>query len=119
MRLLVGLLMLVACQLHAATDSKHIVATYCDEFEKECIVCFEDLDMQEVQILQCEPEKKHAFHKKCLDEWWKTEKAKGNQQSCPMCRRVYIDYTTQGTRIQQPDFTSLTHFVRTIFCTCW
>ena len=52
--------------------------------EPKCSICFEKFNNDEEQ-LKCS----HIFHKKCIDEWTKT------QATCPICR-----YEIEG--VQKP-----------------
>jgi hypothetical protein len=53
-----------------------------EENESECPICLESLNKGEYEkVLEC----KHAFHKKCIDRWFKKD-----NDFCPMCRLKII-----------------------------
>lgn len=55
----------------------------------ECSICIDSLNLKRkknVIFLNCG----HAFHKKCLQEWVKTNINQGTCISCPMCREHII-----------------------------
>lgn len=55
-------------------------AVPCEEEEIYCAICYLGYDSQEL-IAQLQCNSAHAFHKNCIEGWFKT-----NKSSCPLCR---------------------------------
>ena len=50
---------------------------------KECSICFEDINENDKNILNCN----HIYHEKCIEKWFSI-----NHQ-CPLCRKSKFDKT--------------------------
>lgn len=58
----------------------------------ECPICLTDMaaDLEEIVEVFCIETVPHAFHKRCLEEWIY------KHNSCPLCRRDLVEYTTDS-----------------------
>jgi hypothetical protein len=52
----------------------------------ECAICYVTMYDNNEKILGC----KHAFHKKCISQWFGSQATRGVAKSCPMCRQEIL-----------------------------
>jgi len=56
-----------------------------EDQDKDCSICFEDMDSEDSMYLQpC----RHRFHKACINQW--LESPGGAGSTCPMCRNYIV-----------------------------
>ncbi|KAK2710067.1 hypothetical protein QYM36_013666 [Artemia franciscana] len=68
----------------------------------QCSVCFESYELQEsVRKLPCN----HLFHSRCVVPWLELH------DSCPLCRKTFVDEEKTNTRNESSPLTNLTIYV--------
>ena len=70
--------------------------------ESECSICYSSLSVDsEDEMMICELDCKHYFHKKCIKEWL----LKSEHKNCPLCRKyVYTCTQCNGSGFIYYDF---------------
>ncbi len=63
-----------------------LFGSYSDSFE--CSICSEDMTTRECVVTNCD----HCFCRACLEDWERSQLAKGQAVQCPQCRKLLSTY---------------------------
>jgi hypothetical protein len=65
------------------TENQHKIK---NKIDLQCSICIEDIKIKKTLVLDCS----HAFCKKCIQIWIKTQSSIGHKIECPMCRQHIV-----------------------------